>query len=107
MAKIGKSKVLVGQNLKESQKQRASKGVRRPLRGKVINDERFSYKKGAVYRKKHYLIFDNDITGYDVRISEEQFKKLTGQLNADEIKITAKSDIKGNLTSIKKIEIIK
>ena len=67
----------------------------------------FLIKKEAVYRKKHYLIFDNDITGYDVRISEEQFKKLTGLSNADEIKITAKSDIKGNLTSIKKIEIIK
>ena len=67
----------------------------------------FLIKKEAVYRKKHYLIFDNDITGYDLRISEEKFKKLTGQLNADKIKITAKSDIKGNLTSIKKIEIIK
>lgn len=107
MANFGKGKVLTGKNLKEGQKQRTNKSVRKPLRGKVIKDELFSYKKSALFRGKHYLIFDNDTTGYDVRVSEEIFKKHTGKLTADEIKINAKSNEKGSLISIKSIEIIK
>lgn len=103
---FGKSKVLVGKNLKESQKQRAVKADRRPARNNKFIDERFSYKKGSVFKGKHYIIFANDITADDVRVSEKTFKKWTGKLSAKEIKLTAKSNGKGGLIDIKYIEII-
>lgn len=93
--------------MKIAQQKRAVKGVRRPARNDKFVDERFSYKKGATYRGKHYIIFENDVTADDVRISEEVFKKWTGKLSAKEIKITAKSNKKGGLIDIKSIEIIK
>ena len=104
---FGKSKVLVNKNMKIAQQKRAVKGVRRPARNDKFIDERFSYKKGSVFRGKHYIIFENDITADDVRISETVFKKWTGKLSAKEIKITAKSNKKGGLIDIKSIEIIK
>ena len=52
-------------------------------------------------------VFVKDITAFDISISEESFKKYTGKLKAKEIKITAKSNEKGSLSSIKSIEIIK
>ena len=107
MANFGKGKVLTGKNLKESQRQREAKGERRPARNRQFTNELFTYKRGSVYRGKQYWIFENDITAFDVSISQENLKKYTGRIKAKEIKLTAKSNEKGNLISIKSIEIIK
>ena len=107
MANFGKGKVLTGKNLKESQKRREAKGDRRPAKNRQFTDELFTYKRGSVYRGKQYWIFENDITAFDISISEESFKKYKGKIKDKEIKITAKNNKKGSLSSIKSIEIIK